>query len=119
MLFHSVLRTVPNPHALSNSRIIVGVFLSLCLAATGCETRGKHYTLRGQVLRTNVSDNEITVKHQEIPGFMPAMTMAYKVKDLSVVPELKPGDKIVADLVFVNHANDYWLEGIRITEREH
>lgn len=118
MLLHSVRRTVPNSHALSNSRITLAALLSLCLAITACETGGKRYTLRGQVLKTNVSSNEITVKHEEIPGFMPAMTMAYKVKDPRVVPELKAGDKIVADLVSVNQANDYWLEGIRITEED-
>jgi protein SCO1 len=92
------------------------LFISVCLVITGCESKSKRYVLHGQVLSTNTSNSEITVKHDDIPGFMPAMTMPYKVKDPSVVKELEPGDKIAADLVTVNKGNDYWLEDIRITD---
>lgn len=57
------------------------------------------------MLSTNPANTDITVKHEEIPGFMPAMTMSYKVKDPAVVQELKPGDIIAADLVTKNDGN--------------
>jgi protein SCO1/2 len=68
------------------------------------------------VLGKNTGTNEITVKHENIPGFMPAMTMPYKVKDPAVVQELQPGDAIAAEVVTANNGNDYWLEGVRITD---
>ena len=41
----------------------------------------------------------IRVKHGEIPGLMPAMTMDYKVAEVKQIESLKPGDTISADLV--------------------
>jgi protein SCO1/2 len=84
--------------------------------AMACHPGGKTYQLRGQVMDKNVTTNEITVKHEDIPGFMPAMTMPYKVKDSAVVQEVEPGDKIAAEIVTANNGNDYWLEDIRITD---
>ncbi|HUO15140.1 MAG TPA: copper-binding protein, partial [Verrucomicrobiae bacterium] len=39
------------------------------------------YHLRGLVLATRPATGQITIQHGDIPGFMPAMTMAYKLKD--------------------------------------
>ena len=41
----------------------------------------------------------ITVKHGDIPGLMPAMTMSYMVANPKEIEKLGPGDKITADLV--------------------
>jgi protein SCO1/2 len=76
----------------------------------------KRYNLRGQVVAKDAAANEITVQHDEIPGFMAAMTMPYKVKDPATVQEVEPGDKIAAEVVVANDGSDYWLEDVRITE---
>jgi hypothetical protein len=39
------------------------------------------YQLTGQILVVKHETNEVLVKHEDIPGFMPAMTMPYAVKD--------------------------------------
>jgi protein SCO1/2 len=39
------------------------------------------------------------VKHGDIPGLMPAMTMTYQVAEPQQIETLQPGDKITADLV--------------------
>lgn len=90
--------------------VVVGLMIA------GRESKTKRYVLHGQVLSTNAADNEITVKHDDIPGFMPAMTMPYKVKGPGVLQGLEPGDRIAADLITANKGNDYWLEDIRITD---
>jgi protein SCO1/2 len=105
--FAQVVTTVTNRPAIS------ALVLAILLTITGCQ--GRKYVLRGQVLSTNSAQTEITVKHEEIPGFMPAMTMSYKVKDQAVIREMKPGDLVTADLIITNNGNDYWLEDIRIT----
>jgi len=79
------------------------------------QTRSKRYQLRGEVLSKKPATGEIIVKHGEIPGFMPAMTMPYQVKDRSVLQDLQPGDKIAA--VMVVEGDNYWLENVRITDR--
>jgi len=108
--------------ALAVAAIALAFFTSVlfALTITGCQGKDKRYNLRGLVLSKNIAASEITVKHEEIPGFMPAMTMPYKVKDPRVVQELKPGDIIAAELVAQHEGTDYWLEDIRIVgESEH
>ena len=39
-----------------------------------------------------------TIKHEEIKGFMPAMTMPYEVKDVRLLDGIAPGDLITAQL---------------------
>jgi protein SCO1/2 len=60
---------------------------------------------------------ELTVKHDDIPGFMPAMTMPYKVHDRSALKEVEPGDTIDADLISVNGGKEYWLQSFRVVDR--
>ncbi len=55
-----------------------------CAAAlAGCSLLTKHYSLRGRVLAKSTSD--VTVNAENIPGFMPAMTMPYPVRDLEAL----------------------------------
>jgi protein SCO1/2 len=88
------------------------VFLTL---SVGCN-RTRKYPLQGEVVGKNVATSEITVKHGDIPGFMPAMAMPYRVKNPAVVQELQPGDKIAAEVVIGKDPSDYWLEDVRITD---
>ena len=73
-------------------------------------------TLKGQVLDKKPATNEITVNHEDIPGFMSAMTMSYSVKDKTGFQQVEPGDFIAADVITAKNGNEYWLENIRITD---
>jgi len=66
----------------------------------------RHYTLKGSVNAVDKNNQEITVKHAAIPGYMPAMTMPYKVKDTQLLDTLAPGDQIHAELT-VEGDNSY------------
>jgi protein SCO1/2 len=59
----------------------------------------KVYKLRGKVEQTDSSKGQVTLNHEAIPGFMDAMTMPYKLKDVSILSELHPGDVLTADLL--------------------
>src|SRR6202790_3340725 len=59
----------------------------------------KHYPLQGEVISVEPPRGTITVKHGEISGLMPAMTMSYVAADPKQIEPLHPGDKISADLV--------------------
>ena len=83
---------------------------------SGCQSKTKHYDLKGEVLDKNPATNEITVKHGDIPGFMPAMTMSYSVKDQNGFRQVEPGDDITAYVITANNGNQYWLENVRITD---
>lgn len=84
-------------------------------SATPASTGAKTYPLEGEVLAKNPSNGEITVKHGNIPGFMPAMTMVYKTKDPSMVQQLNPGDQITADILVPENSDDYRLSNLKIT----
>jgi protein SCO1/2 len=94
-------------------RIVTSLLLIASLAA--CKSKAARYELKGEVVQRNPATSEITVKHEEIPGFMPAMTMPYKVSSPLAAAIVEPGDKIAADVITEN-GKDYWLDNIRITD---
>jgi protein SCO1/2 len=72
------------------------------IAIAGC-SRDAHpareYQLTGQILEIEPETQELLVKHEDIKGFMPAMTMPYRVQDPSLLNNRQPGDLITATLV--------------------
>jgi len=93
--------------------------LLLVVGLCGCGTREapKSYPIHGQILAIAVSQidgrPEVTLKHDDIQGFMPAMTMPYVVKTPPGTAGLAAGDVIDATLVV--HGSDVYLEDIRKT----
>lgn len=77
------------------------VIVSLLIEGGACsrDPTARTYQLKGQVLAVKTESNEILVKHDDIPGFMPAMTMAYAVKDAALIKDRAAGDLITATLV--------------------
>src|SRR5215475_347954 len=71
------------------------------------------YPIHGQVQSITPDRQEATVKHGEIKGLMPAMTMPYRFKAKSELEGLKPGDVIDGTLVIVS--NDAFLSGVKKT----
>jgi protein SCO1 len=72
----------------------------LLVLVSACSAPDRHeYTLQGQVLSIAADHKEANIKHEDIAGFMPAMTMPYKVRDPQQYANLAPGDLITATLV--------------------
>jgi protein SCO1 len=73
------------------------------LALIGCrgasETPGREYELKGQILAVRPERSEVVIKHEDIKGFMPGMTMPFKVKDTALLQDKQPGDLVTATLV--------------------
>jgi protein SCO1 len=57
----------------------------------------KTFAIRGKVLA--VKGAQVTLDGEDVPGFMEAMTMDYRLKDPSVASELHPGDRITAKVL--------------------
>src|SRR5687768_15673236 len=72
--------------------------LALVLAAASC-SNAKTYEMRGQILGVNRDKMEILVKHDDIPGLMPAMTMPWKVETVNMLDNIGPGDLITSEIV--------------------
>ena len=90
--------------------VLFPAVVSLCVAlgAAACTKAPERrtFTLQGQVQSLDAPRKLVIVKHEEIKGFMPAMTMPYEVEDVKVIDTLAPGDLINASLVvFSNGAH--------------
>jgi protein SCO1/2 len=65
----------------------------------GCrESAPKRYPLRGQILAVDLGHQQLTIKHEDIPGFMPGMTMSYPVATPALMQGRTPGETITATL---------------------
>jgi protein SCO1/2 len=67
---------------------------------TGCyrPEPPRRYPLTGQVLAIHPDRQELTIKHDDIPDLMPAMTMTYRVDSASSVESRTLGELIAATL---------------------
>ena len=81
-----------------NRRLLI---VALLCAGAACNRKpgSPTYQLKGQILAVRAETNELLVKHEDIPGFMPAMTMPYFVKDPALLKDRAAGDLITATLV--------------------
>lgn len=100
-------------------RLLTIVFVTaLFMALLGC-TQSKrkevrHFALEGKVVAVDKSKNEITLDHREIPGYMPAMTMPYRLQDTWVLNVAQPGDELRGTLVV--SANEAHLEDVSVNK---
>ena len=94
-------------------RIFTAFSLGLALLASACSgASDRHeYTLQGQIISIAPDHTDATIKHEDIKGFMSAMTMPYKVRDAKEYESLVPGDLINATLVVVS--NDAYLKDVK------
>jgi protein SCO1 len=77
------------------------VMLAAVVSGCGTPPPEHRYQLHGQVLAIAPTRQEATIKHDEIPGFMEAMTMPYKIRDSRLLDNIVPGDLITATLVVI------------------
>src|SRR5262245_47384877 len=81
-----------------NFRLLIGgLMIAVCSCSRQPEARSDELT--GQILVVKPETNEVLVKHEDIPGFMPAMTMTYAVNDPAVLKDRAAGDLVRATLV--------------------
>ncbi len=84
----------------------------LCVCAA-CARSQREYELRGQVLAVDPGRREITIKHEDIRGFMPGMTMPFKVREGLPLDGWTPGDLVDATLVVAER--EAYLSSLRRT----
>jgi protein SCO1/2 len=79
-------------------------------AATAAKPGEERYAIRGEILKIDPARNVLIVQHEEIKGYMPAMTMEFAVSagDVAVA---KPGQRIRAEMV-PSKDGDFRLEKI-------
>ena len=107
--------------------VLITILLSLVLVNSACHRTGtsqpKRYPFTGRVISIDNPSNSALINGDNIPGFMDAMAMSYKVKPASMLRQLMPGDSISAEVVVIEPegkaddeaASDYWLENVKVT----
>src|SRR6266568_8538709 len=85
-----------------NKAVLILIALVLILVGKGCmrrSTNEKRYPIKGKVIMVNKLDRTATVAHEDIPGYMPGMTMEFKIKNDGDLEMMKAGDQITGTLV--------------------
>ena len=93
------------------SRILPAV--ALCGLVAACGAKAQQYPVEGQIIGVSADHRQLTIDHKDIPNFMPAMTMAYFVKDPHALDGLAAGDLATATLVV--DGSEVYLKDIRKT----
>lgn len=89
--------------------------LLLAPALAGCvsQSTARQYVLEGQILAIRLEENEVLIKHTDIKGFMPGMTMPFKVRNSALLEDKSAGDLIRATLIV--ESADAWLATLERT----
>ena len=77
---------------------------ALCAALAGCsgtpdESNARRYELRGKIVSFNKAQQQVVIQHEEVPGFMEAMTMPFTLREDYAYDVMHAGDRIQATLV--------------------
>lgn len=79
-------------------------------ADTAKPDTAKRYPLKGVIVDILAERSALLVKHEEIPGYMKAMTMLLKVEE-TTLKAVKKGQPITGTLV--EKADGFWLEDVQ------
>lgn len=79
-------------------------------SAAPAPAAAKRYPLKGVVVDILADQSSLLVKHEEIPGYMMAMTMMFKVDDATLKAATK-GQAITGTLV--ERDDGFWLEDVK------
>jgi protein SCO1/2 len=93
--------------------VLVYAFLwlgsGLCGWAQSLVSTNQHtYEAKGVVKELSADGKTVVIQHEEIPNYMPAMTMPFAVKDTNELRGLQPGDAVAFRMVISNA--DAWVE---------
>ena len=99
--------------------LLLPLLAAVCVSCAPSRDPARQYPIRGQILAigTNpvVGGTEVTGRHEDIPGFMPAMTMAYFLKKGTTAGNAAAGDLFTATLVV--NGSELYLQDLRVTGR--
>ncbi len=88
------------------------ILLAACSKQEQKQTELVTFPLKGEVVEVDTATGRLVVAHEEIPDYMMAMTMPFKVKNKKLLQNLNGGDAIAATLAVSR--TESWLETITV-----
>ncbi|HZV33385.1 MAG TPA: copper-binding protein, partial [Verrucomicrobiae bacterium] len=73
-------------------------------------TNQQFYQVKGVVKELKPDGKTVVIRHEEVPHYMPAMTMPFEVRDTNELRGLRPGDLISFQLVVT--PDNGWIEHV-------
>jgi protein SCO1 len=100
-------------NSLSEIALTLCVALALfgCGRATKSNENARYYETRGIVRGFSPDRATIEIQHENIPGFMPSMTMPFSARDRKEIGDLKTGDAISFRLTVTE--KDFWIDQVK------
>lgn len=102
----------------SSLALVTLLFVSAVLIPSACRPRRsvneKRYPIKGKVVAVSPTEHTITIAHEDIAGYMPGMTMPFKIKNEADLQMVKPGDQLTGTLVVDDLTS--WVEIASIIE---
>jgi protein SCO1 len=98
--------------------LVVAACVSTAGFLAGCrkppQSTGKRFDFKGKVVSVDRDKQEVTISHEEVKGYMPAMIMPFKLKDARPLEQMAAGDQITAALVVDGPKS--WLEDVVVIQ---
>jgi protein SCO1/2 len=81
------------------STVVPALLAAIAISSCSRPPESRQYELQGQILAIKPESREVLIKHGDIKGFMPGMTMPFKVNDTALLQGKQAGDLVTATLV--------------------
>jgi protein SCO1 len=94
-------------------RRILGAAILVVAGACRPAPPAREYHLVGQILAVDRASSRVTVRHHDIDGLMPGMTMPFPVRDPRLLDGRVPGNLVDATLVV--QGADAWIARLDVT----
>jgi protein SCO1 len=91
-------------------------FVLLGCGRSNSDEGADNYESRGVVRGFSPDRSTIEIQHEDIPGFMPSMTMPFVARDPKQIADLKTGDAISFRMAVTK--KDFWVEKVKKIRRE-
>src|SRR5262245_4246367 len=102
--------------------LCVGLLLWICgckpgnnspsKTSTGSQdTNTEVFQVKGVIIELRPQDKTVEIKHEDIPGYMKAMTMSFDVKNTNELANLAPGDTVAFRMTVTD--TDGWIDQIQ------
>ncbi|GJQ22097.1 MAG: electron transporter [Bacteroidia bacterium] len=93
------------------------LLLIVCFGIVGCRKEQPStdlvtFNVRGVVVSVNMEKRRVVMDHEEIPNYMKAMTMPFRVKDTTLLLKIQPGDTVEGILAVSR--TESWLESLSV-----